>query len=140
MFSVFFGSLQFSLLRLKHDYSDRFSSFKFFLVPLNSSLFSESCKPTPRGVYPPSFQGQLISFYLGVLDLSLHQETKKKGRHDCNEMEKTSLQVIAGKSHVFPQGWIIKMLVVGETLNIFLLTGILNINIFFIKKKNTTPT
>ena len=28
------------------------------------------------------------------------------------------------------------MLVAGETLNIFLLTGILNINIFFIKKKN----
>ena len=28
------------------------------------------------------------------------------------------------------------MLVAGETLNIFLLPGILNINIFFIKKKN----
>ena len=28
------------------------------------------------------------------------------------------------------------MLVAGETLNIFLLTGISNINIFFIKKKN----
>ena len=29
------------------------------------------------------------------------------------------------------------MLVAGETLNIFLLTGISNINIFFIKKKNS---
>ena len=33
----------------------------------------------------------LISFHLGVLDLSLQQETKKKGRHDCNEKEKTPL-------------------------------------------------
>ena len=36
----------------------------------------------------------------------------------------------------FPQGWIIKMLVAGDTLNIFLLTGISNINIICIKKKN----
>ena len=38
-------------------------------------------------------------------------------------------------SHVFPQGWVIKMLLAGETLNIFLLIGISSINIFF-KKKN----
>ena len=39
-------------------------------------------------------------------------------------------------SYVFPQGWIIKMKVAGETLNIFLLTGISKINFFFIMKKN----
>ena len=39
-------------------------------------------------------------------------------------------------SYVYPQGWIIKMLLVGETFIIFLLTGISNINIFLIKKKN----
>ena len=37
---------------------------------------------------------------------------------------------------VFPQGWIIKMLVAEETFNSFLLTGISNISTFFIKKKN----
>ena len=37
--------------------------------------------------------------------------------------------------NVFPQGWIIKMLLSGETLNIFLQTGISKKNIFFIKKK-----
>ena len=36
--------------------------------------------------------------------------------------------------YVFPQGWIIKILLAGEILNIFVLTGISNINIFFIKK------
>ena len=39
-------------------------------------------------------------------------------------------------SDVFPQGWIIKMLVAGETPNIFLLNEISHINFFFIKKKN----
>ena len=33
------------------------SSFKFFSVPLSSSLFSERCKPTSRGVHPPSLLG-----------------------------------------------------------------------------------
>ena len=41
-----------------------------------------------------------------------------------------------GDTQIVPVGWILKMLVAGETLNIFLLTGISNINIFFIKKKN----
>ena len=58
------------------------TSFKFFSVPLSSSYLSERCKPTTKGVHPPSFQGQLISFHSGVVDLSLQQETKKKGRHD----------------------------------------------------------
>ena len=107
----------------------------FFSVPLSSSLFPERCKPITRGVHPPSFQGPLISFHFGVLDLSLQQDTKKKGQHNCTEKEKTPLKVMTGKT-VFPQGWIIKMLVAGETLHILLLTGILNINIFFIKKKN----
>ena len=87
----FTGYLYFSLLCLKHYYFDMFSSFKFFLVPLSSPLFSERCKPTTRGVHSPSFQGQLINFHLGVLDLSLQQETKKKGQHDCNENVKTPL-------------------------------------------------
>ena len=37
-------------------------------------------------------------------------------------------------SDVFPKGWIIKMLLAGETLDIFLLTGISNLNICLIKK------
>ena len=51
----------------------------------------QNSQPTTRGIHPPSFQGQLISFHLGVLDLSLEQETKKKKQHDCNEKEKTTL-------------------------------------------------
>ena len=35
------------------------------------------------------------------------------------------------------QGWIIKMLVAGDTLNIILVNGISNISIFFIKKMNS---
>ena len=38
-------------------------------------------------------------------------------------------------SYISPQGWIINMLLAGDTLNMFLLTGISNINMFFIKKK-----
>jgi hypothetical protein len=37
---------------------------------------------------------------------------------------------------VFSQGWVIKSLVAGETLNIFLLTGISKTNIFLIKENN----
>ena len=48
-----------------------FSSFKFFSVPWSSSLLSERSKPTTKSVNPTSIQGQLISFHLGVLDLSL---------------------------------------------------------------------
>ena len=73
--------------------------FSFFYYVSNMTVliglvlisFSERCKPITRGVYPPSFQGQLISFHLGVFDLLLQQETKKKGKHDCNEKEKTPL-------------------------------------------------
>ena len=74
MFSVLIGSLYFSLLCPKHDYYDRFSSIKFFSVPLSSSLFSESCKPTTTGVHLPSFQGQLIGFlsFPCLLDNSHH--------------------------------------------------------------------
>ena len=85
-----------------------------------------------RYVHPPSFQGQLICFNLGAFDLFLQQETKKKGQHDCNEKEKTDGWE---DSYVLPQGWIIKMLLAGETINIFLQTGISNINICFKKKK-----
>ena len=63
----------------------------FFGVCSDLNLISERCKLTTKGVHPPSFQGQLISFHLGLLDLSLQQETKKKGQHDCNEMEKIPL-------------------------------------------------
>ena len=63
-------------------------SFQFLQV---FSLFSERCEPPTEGVYAPSFQCQLISFHLGVLYLSLQQETNKKGRHNCNEKEKNPL-------------------------------------------------
>ena len=44
---------------------------------------------------------------------------------------------MAGKTLMsFLRAGLSKMLVAGETLHIFLLTGISNINIFFIKKKN----
>ena len=62
---------------------------------MSSSLFSERFKPTTRGVYPPSFQGQPISFRLGVLCVSLQQETKKRGQNDCNYKEKTLLEPTA---------------------------------------------
>ena len=45
-----------------------FSSFQFLRVLL---LFSESWSTTTRGVHPSGFQGQLISFHLGALDLFL---------------------------------------------------------------------
>ena len=86
------------LFSLKHDYFDRLSYFKFLSVPLGSCLFSVRCKPTTRGVHPSSFQGQLISFHLEAFDLSLQQETKKKGQHNCNEKKKTPLEVMAGKT------------------------------------------
>ena len=38
-------------------------------------------------------------------------------------------------SYVFSQGWIIKMLATGNTINIFRQTRISNLNIFFIKKR-----
>ena len=63
-FSVLIGSLNFSCL--KHEYFERFSSLRFFSVSLSSYLFSEWFKPTTRGVHPPSFKGQLISFHLGT--------------------------------------------------------------------------
>ena len=43
------------------------------------------------------------------------------------------MTVTAGKT---PQGQSIKMLVAGEALNIFLLTGLSNKDIFFINMKN----
>ena len=91
------------------------SSFQFLQVIL---LLSERCS-TMRGVHPPSFQGQLINFHLRALDHCLQQETKKKGQHYCNEKGKT---VGWWDSYDSPQGWIIKVLLAGETLNIFLQT------------------
>ena len=84
-----------------------------------------------RGVHPPSFQGQLISFHLRALDLFLQQETKKKGAGG----ENSTLTDGWWDSNVCPQDWIIKMFLAGETLNIFLLTGSSKINIFFMNKK-----
>ena len=88
------------LIRLKHYHFDSFIYFKFFTVQFSSVflLFSERCSTTTRGVHPTSFQCQLIIFNLGTLDLSLQQETKKKGQHDCNEKEKTPLYLMAGKT------------------------------------------
>ena len=54
-------------------------------------LFSERCSTTTRGVHPPSFQGQLISFQLQALNLFVQSEKKKKGQHYCNEKEITPL-------------------------------------------------
>ena len=45
-----------------------FYSFQFLHVLL---LFSERCPTTTRGVDPPSFKGQLISFHVRALDLFL---------------------------------------------------------------------
>ena len=50
------------------------------------------------------------------------------------EGENSTLTYSWWDSYVFPHGWIIKLLLAGETLNIFLLTGISNIYIFFINK------
>ena len=88
----------FNIGYLKHDYFDKFSSFKFVSVPLSSSLFSERYKPTTRGVHQPSFQGQLITFHFWILNLSPQQETKKKRQYDCNEKDKTPHYVMAGKT------------------------------------------
>ena len=44
--------------------------FQFLKILL---LFSEWCSTTTRGVHPPSFQGQLISFHLRALDIFLHR-------------------------------------------------------------------
>ena len=44
-----------------------------------------------RDVHPPIFQGQLLSFHLGALNLLIRQEAKKKRQQDYNEKEKTWL-------------------------------------------------
>ena len=85
----------------KHDYFKTISSFKLFSVPLSSYFILKWCSFTTRGVHPPRFQGPLISFYLGALDLFLEQETQKKGQHDCNEKEKIPLSLMAGKTLIY---------------------------------------
>ena len=62
--------------------------------------------------------------------------TKKKGQHDCKEKETTTLYVRAGKTFTsFLMAGLSKCWWLGRHFNIFLLTGISNINNFFINKK-----
>ena len=79
----------FKFFWLQHEYFDSFSYFRFFQFLQALLLISERCSPTKRGVHPPSFQSQRISLHLGALQLCLQQETKKNGRYDCNDKEKT---------------------------------------------------
>ena len=106
---------------------------KVFLCFFKLFFFPERCLTTTRVVHPPIFQGQLISFHLGVLNLSLQQETKKN--NETTEMRRRKLHFNWWDSYVSPQVCIIKIVLGGEVLNIFLLTGISNINIFFKKTK-----
>ena len=71
-----------------------------------------------RGGNPPGFQGQLISFHLRALDLFLQQETKNGTKWLQWEQENYTLTDGWWDSYVFPQGWIIKMLLSWETFNI----------------------
>ena len=97
------------------------SSFQFLQVLL---LYLEKCSNPTRAVHPPSFQGRLIIFQLRALDPFLQQETKKKGRHDCNEKNIPPLQLMPGgtlmpflRAGLSKCSWL-------RRLNIFLLTGI----------------
>ena len=78
-----------------------------------------------KGVYPLSFHGQLISFHLGAINLCFATYKKSNVISDCNEK----------KNSTFPDGWIIKMLFLGEIKGSHLLIGISTRNISFIKKK-----
>ena len=90
-FSVLIGSLQ-----LSYYISNMtiliglvlLSSFQFLWV----LLYSQKCVNSPQEVFihQASKVNWTISI-LGVLDISPQQETKKKGRHDCNEKETTPL-------------------------------------------------
>ena len=75
---------------LKYDYVDSFGSFKLFFSSFDFFFYFRKGSTTARGVHPPSFQGQQITFHLGALDLFLQQETKKR-RHDYNEKLKNPL-------------------------------------------------
>ena len=91
-------------------------------------------------VHPPSFKSQLISFYLANISVNICPLSSTGDKEIGTtwlqwEEENSTLSDGWYDSYVFPQGWIIKMLVAGETLNIFLLTGIANGNIFFMKQK-----
>ena len=95
------------------------------------------CSSTSQGVHTPSFQSQLISFYLGDNSVNtwplfstrdrekwtrwLQWEGKNSNLTDC--------------WHVLPQGWTIKILLAWEKLIIILQTGISKRNIFCWKKK-----
>ena len=63
---------------------------------LNWMQFKYGCLTTTKGVYPPSFQGQLISLQLRTIDLFIQKEKTNMGQQDCSEKEKTSLELMAG--------------------------------------------
>ena len=78
-----------------HNFSVIIAFFSFFYYVSHMTIFSyfkfffysqKGVQPPQKSVHPPSFQSQLISFHLRAIF-----ETKKKGRHDCNEKDITPL-------------------------------------------------
>ena len=90
---------------------------------------------TSRGVHPPSFHSQLISFHLrdnsvNIWPLSSTRDREKGTRWLQWEGENSVLTDGWYDSYVLSQGWTIKILLALEILQIFLLTGISKRNIF----------
>ena len=89
-----------------------------FLVLL---LFSGMCSSTSRGVHPPSFQSQLISFHLGDISVNTNPfssaRDKEKGTKWLQWEGENSILTDSWKdSYVLPKGWIIKILLSWEWL------------------------
>ena len=123
------------LLCLIHDYFDSFSYFKFFSVPSSSSFIlrmlinhHNRCSSTKLPGSTDQFPFESTWPFSSIRD-------KENGTTWLQwEGENSTLTDGWRDSYAFPLGWIIKILLAEETLNIFLLTGISNINMFFIKK------
>ena len=81
-----------------------------------------------RVIHPPSFQGKLIPFHFGALDLFI-----KKKKTTCDNM--TAMR----RRKLYFNLWLVRLSCLSSGLDhqnvLGLLTGISNINIFFIKKK-----
>ena len=106
--------------------------FQFLQVLL---LFSVKLSTTTRGVQPPKLPGSIDQFpFDSTWPFSLTRD--KKGTTWLQwEGDNSTLTYGWWDTNAFAWGWIIIMLLAEETLTIFLLAGISNINIFFIKKK-----
>ena len=116
-----------------HSFS---SYFKFFFQILQVLLlFSKKSVPPPQEVFihQASRVNRLVFIWEHLT--SFFNKTKKRTTWLQWKGENSTLNDGWWDSDVFPQGWIIKMLLAGETLSIFLLTGISKLNIFFIKKR-----